>query len=205
MTDAWTDHLSDYLDGELDQESHNGVVEHLEGCAQCRATLKGLRRIRDWASAYQPDAGNAREWRKLELRIRRRASLTVGLRVAALLLVGTGLATVVWYDSDRQGGEGMVGDTGMNPGAGSFASFEDTDYAVEIEALETLLRKRVKNLDPRTRQVLRESLESIEEMLARVREELVRNPQDDLLRELERRSNEQKLGLLRRALQRPQV
>ena len=210
MTDAWTDRLSDYLDGELDQKSHDEAAQHLECCAQCRATLRDLRRIRDWASTLQPDAGDAREWTALELRIRRRANFTLGLRVAAMVLGAIGLAALAWYATGGPGGE-VVGGTAIDAGASVVPSSGDVDYAAEVHALETLLRERGHDLDPRTRKALQAGLESIHETLAMVRQELARNPQNGLLRELELRSRQQKLSLLNRTVllsrttQRPRV
>ena len=37
MHKAWTDRLSDYLDGELGADEHRAVESHLRECAACTA------------------------------------------------------------------------------------------------------------------------------------------------------------------------
>ena len=47
---AW-DLLNSYLDGALSPAVHAQVAEHLEGCAECRAELADLRRLKAWLQA----------------------------------------------------------------------------------------------------------------------------------------------------------
>ena len=41
-TDAYTDRLSEYIDGELSQEERAAVDAHLVICPECRSTLDAL-------------------------------------------------------------------------------------------------------------------------------------------------------------------
>jgi anti-sigma factor RsiW len=45
MTDQWTDRLSEYLDEELPEGERVAIEAHLQGCAECSAILKDLRRV----------------------------------------------------------------------------------------------------------------------------------------------------------------
>ena len=45
MNDAYTNRLSEYLDGDLDAATRSAVQAHLASCAECRATLAELERV----------------------------------------------------------------------------------------------------------------------------------------------------------------
>jgi hypothetical protein len=45
MSDQWTDRLSEYLDGELPADERARLDAHLQGCADCTATLIELKRV----------------------------------------------------------------------------------------------------------------------------------------------------------------
>src|SRR5256714_3555974 len=45
MSDNWTNRLSEYLDGDLPASERPALQAHLQGCAECHATLEQLRRV----------------------------------------------------------------------------------------------------------------------------------------------------------------
>jgi hypothetical protein len=45
MSDQWTERLSEYLDGELQDEERAGLDAHLRDCAECAAVLADLKRV----------------------------------------------------------------------------------------------------------------------------------------------------------------
>src|SRR5438067_6341762 len=45
MTDKWTERLSEYLDGELNETEGRSLEAHLASCAECAATLAELRGV----------------------------------------------------------------------------------------------------------------------------------------------------------------
>ena len=45
MKHEWTDRLSEYLDGHLAEDEAARVERHIEGCAECSATLEQLRAV----------------------------------------------------------------------------------------------------------------------------------------------------------------
>lgn len=95
MNDHWTDRLSEYLDGELDDTERAALETHLATCADCTAVLTDLRRVVARAQALD-DRPPARDlWSGIAERIgvstddlarrraRRRVSFTVPQLIAA--------------------------------------------------------------------------------------------------------------------------
>ena len=95
MNDQWTDRLSEYLDGELDEAERVALEAHLATCADCTAVLADLRRVVARAQALD-DRPPARDlWSGIAERIgvstddlarrraRRRVSFTVPQLIAA--------------------------------------------------------------------------------------------------------------------------
>ena len=110
MNDQWTDRLSEYLDGELDDVERAALEAHLATCADCTAVLADLRRVVARAQALD-DRPPARDlWNGIAERIgvstddlaarraRRRISFTVPQLVAAsiaLVVVSAGAARLL--------------------------------------------------------------------------------------------------------------
>ena len=110
MNDQWTDRLSEYLDGELDDAERRALEAHLATCADCTAVLADLRRVVARAQALD-DRPPARDlWNGIAERIgistddlarrraRRRLSFTVPQLIAAsvvLVAVSAGVARLV--------------------------------------------------------------------------------------------------------------
>ena len=95
MNDQWTDRLSEYLDGELDDAERVALEAHLATCADCTTVLADLRRVVTRAQALD-DHPPARDlWSGVAERIgistddlarrraRRRVSFTVPQLIAA--------------------------------------------------------------------------------------------------------------------------
>ncbi len=53
MKDAWTDRLSEYLDGELPADQVARLEGHLQGCVACRRVLDDLRAVVDRAGRLE--------------------------------------------------------------------------------------------------------------------------------------------------------
>jgi anti-sigma factor RsiW len=110
MNDQWTDRLSEYLDGELDDAERMALEAHLATCADCTAVLAELRRVVARAQALD-DRPPARDlWNGIAERIgvstddlarrraQRRLSFTVPQLIAAsvaLVAVSAGVARLV--------------------------------------------------------------------------------------------------------------
>src|SRR4051794_1362036 len=122
MADPFTELLSDYLDDEdLSSSERTRISAHLEGCAECRATLGELRRVAERARTLEdrPPAGDL--WPGIEARIQaaaapptlpfrpvrqptRRISFTIPQLVAAGLALMLLSGGTVWLA--RMGGPG---------------------------------------------------------------------------------------------------
>lgn len=110
MNDQWTDRLSEYLDGELDEAERAALETHLAGCTECMTILAELRLVVGQAQALD-DRPPARDlWPGIATRIgvstgdlaarraRRRVSFTVPQLIAAsvaLIAVSAGVARLV--------------------------------------------------------------------------------------------------------------
>jgi predicted anti-sigma-YlaC factor YlaD len=181
--------LSGYLDGELSAREASDVRAHLEECAECRAMVSGLEGVRAWAASYKP-AGSEEGWADLQDRMRgspreERERRGVGTRffLAAALVVLTAGGGVLWTAFVR----------GV-PGVPVTVSLD-----AEIAALELVLAERGP-LSIALQDDLDEGLGALEEHLALLNEDLARTPDSEVLRELSRRSRQQKRTLLQNVI-----
>ncbi len=67
--DVWTDRLSDWLDGELDEREHAAVSAHLEGCAACRDVADELAEVRGRARLLADVEPEDDLWAGIEARL----------------------------------------------------------------------------------------------------------------------------------------
>jgi anti-sigma factor RsiW len=102
MNDQWTDRLSEYLDGELDDAERVALEAHLATCAACAAVLADLRRVVARAQALD-DHPPARDlWNGIAERIgvstddlaRRRAQRRVSFTVPQLIAASVALVAI---------------------------------------------------------------------------------------------------------------
>ena len=111
MSDQWTDRLSQYLDGDLDEGLRSELQAHLAGCAECSATLAELRRVVTRAGALQERPPATDLWPGIAERIglgtdqlavrrrvrHRRLTFTVPQLAAASLALIAVSAGLVWF------------------------------------------------------------------------------------------------------------
>ena len=79
--DTWTDRLSEYVDGELDDSTRRALETHLAGCTECRGIADDLRRISARGRALPVAAPTKDLWQGIESRMH--ASDIVPLRPVA--------------------------------------------------------------------------------------------------------------------------
>jgi len=104
MSDTWTEHLSEYIDGTLPEAERTALEAHLAGCEACRTTLEELRRVVARARALDDRPPAADLWPGIaeqigvssgahqvvslaERRTRRRVAFTVPQLAAAAALL----------------------------------------------------------------------------------------------------------------------
>jgi anti-sigma factor RsiW len=199
--DAWSDRLSEYVDGELDARDREALDAHLMACERCRADLARLRAIVATAQALPDRPPAADLWPGVEAGIRRsrregrRFSFTLPQLVAAglaLMLLSGGM---VWLA--RIGGAR----TELPPAAARVvpANFADAAYDEAIGDLERTLQAGRARLDPRTARILDANLRSIDEAVAQCRQALEADPANGFLNTYLAQARSRKLELLRRA------
>ncbi len=67
--DAWTDRLSEYVDGELDPAERAALDVHLQLCEGCAGTVEELRAVVQRAGALEASAPETDLWPGIEARI----------------------------------------------------------------------------------------------------------------------------------------
>lgn len=217
MNDLYTGRLSDYLDQDLPRSEHDAVERHLETCADCRATLEALARVKSHAAALvdppaptdlwagiasrigpagSSSAAPARQAQVLELpRPRAAWPLSQWVAVAATFVLLASAA--LWLAHDRLSPPMRPG-----PSAGTdatAASFDATRIEGEIGQLQQALDRGRGKLDPKTVQVLEDNLRIIRKATEDARHALEADPANRYLQDYLADSVQKKLDLVRRA------
>ena len=211
MNDLWTNRLSEYIDGELDNTEREALEAHLATCGQCYATLADLRQVvaraktledrepaKDlWAGIRAGLTTDAPIPLRRDRLVRRRYSLTVGQLLAAcialVLLSGGG----VWMAVKPQGV--AVKPTPAPRGDHGYTQVgwtSQTDQAVA--ELEDALTRNESQLDTATVRVVRQSLAVIDRAITDARVALMRDPGNTYLNLHLADTMRRKLELLRR-------
>ena len=181
MNDLWTNRLSEYIDGELDNTERAALEAHLRTCGHCYATLADLRQVvaraktledrepaKDlWAGIRAGLTTDAPIPLRRDRLVRRRFSLTVGQLLAAsialLLLSGGGAWLALKPEPTTVATPG-----GAPVGAEIPVNWTSrTDLAV-ADLQEALLRNESR-LDTATVRVVRENLAVIDRAIADAR------------------------------------
>jgi tetratricopeptide (TPR) repeat protein len=224
--DAFTDRLSDYLDGEdLDSVERAAIEAHLATCAACRTTLSELRAVAARAASLPDDSPVADLWPGIADRLdstgravpfvkpsARRFSFTLPQLVAAGLALMVLSGGMVWFA--RHGGRGsslpQVTANIQAPGTSeptaddaairiTQANFADAHYDQAVADLEKALEAGRSRLDPETVRILEENLSAIDAAIAQCKKALRNDPANVYLNNHFAESRQRKLALLRRA------
>jgi anti-sigma factor RsiW len=222
MMDAWTDRLSEYLDGELDGAERLAMEAHLADCETCRTSLLELQAVVQQASAL-PRLEPARDlWADIAAGIdasaeptivpfpgfarRRRFSFSMPQLAAAGITIVAISAGAMWYamGAANQAAPAVqppvvsTVDAVPEPGAQLVSDVED-NYDGAIAELEQALAATRDDLDPRTVAVIEENLKIIDAAITDARKALADDPNDvDLYQYLDH-TLMKKIDLLRRA------
>jgi anti-sigma factor RsiW len=214
MNDQWTNRLSEYLDGELDDAQRIELESHLAACDACVTTLAELRQVVGRAHALDDRPPVRDLWPGIATRIgvstdelasrraRRRISFTVPQLVAAsiaLIAVSAGVARVASHRPTRitpapDAPGGVVVQTAMFDKADSSA-----DIAVDQLRLALAEGQRTGRLNPMTAHKLEHSLAVIDSAIAEGRRALASDPQSAYLNHHLADTMRHKLEFLREA------
>ena len=203
---AWTDRLSEHVDGELAAADRQEMDGHLARCAECRAVAEELRAVARRARSLddRPPASNL--WPAISTRLAapasrwtRRVSFTLPQLAAAALALMVLSGGMVWMA--RLGGERTdFPAVGAAPdGRAIPAAFADATYDEAIEDLQERLNAGRDRLDPQTIDVLEENLAAIDRAIEQCQAALAGDPANIYLGERLAAAKKKKLGLLRRA------
>lgn len=216
MTDAWTDRLSEYVDGELDAETRAALDAHLATCRECRATRDELARVvaRARVVGYREPAADL--WGPIEATItakrsraaRRVVTVSWARLAAAASIVAILAGGFAWTIASRRAEwvatARIVRDTTATivgvapPGAATLAVASYRDAAADLERAFEAGRS---TLRPETMRVIEENLRAIDVAIAQTDSALRRDPGSAYLNQYLAATMQRKLKLLRRAVE----
>ena len=196
MSDQWTDKLSEYLDGELDQFQRTAFESHLAGCDACARTLADLRRVVGRAQGLddQPPANDL--WPGIASRIgvstddlsrrraQRRVSFTIPQLIAACLLLVAASAGVVRLILQRGAEkEPVAGTPAPRVQSVNWSTRADTSADRAVAELRQALAQgqRSGRLTPATARKIEHSLAVIDTAIAEARRALLLDPNSTYL------------------------
>jgi anti-sigma factor RsiW len=219
--DAWTDRLSEYVDGELDPAERAALDVHLQLCEGCAGTVEELRAVLLRAGALEPIAPETDLWPAIEARIAaprtarvfdlgdrraqppRRWSFTLPQLAAAAVLLVMISSLSMWTALSRRPAAvaPQPGPSAAAPVAALVqpAGFESARYDAAIADLERVLRERRAELDPATVRVIEQNLLIIDQATAQARQALAADPANRYLNGHLAAQLMRKLTLLRQA------
>lgn len=216
MSDHWTDRLSEYLDGTLDQTERAALETHLAGCAPCAGTLAELQRVVDRARALVDPPPAIDLWPGIAARIgvasddvsrhrgRRRVSFTIPQLIAASLLLVAASAGAVRLLLRGEGAQTPVAGTPgapfrSIPAGWSMRADSSADRAVAELRLALAAGQQTGRLRPATVRKIEHSLAVIDTAIAEARRALVLDPNSAYLNHHLADTMRRKLQFLREA------
>jgi hypothetical protein len=218
--DAFTDRLSDYLDGEDMSVAERAATEaHLSTCASCRTTLAELRAVAARAASLPDSPPSSDLWAGIVERLNtsssvrpfvrsapRRFSFTLPQLVAAGLALMVLSGAMVWIArlGDPRTSLPTVATLEAPPSIDepvsiTPANFADSHYDQAVADLERILQGGRSRLDPETVRILEENLRAIDLAIDQSRRALRADPSSLYLNSHFAASRNRKLALLRRA------
>ena len=221
MTDTWTDRLSEYVDGDLDASTRAALEQHVATCAACRATLDDLQRVVARArrvpyheparDLWTPIAAEIEKGRVTELPVgprRRLVTVSIARLAIAASLVAVAAGGLAWSIASRRGSApSTVASVPDSAPAGSITAMPASSglavasYREAAADLERVLEAGRATLRPETMRVIEENLRTIDLAIAQADSALRRDPGSEYLNQYLATTMQQKLKLLRRAVE----
>jgi anti-sigma factor RsiW len=212
MNDQWTNRLSEYIDGELDNEESVALEAHLATCGSCYATLAELRQVVARAQSLEDSSPSTDLWPDIRARLTpgrrpvvaraRRFSFSTPQLLAASIVLALLSAGGMWIGLRSTKPTVTANQNVTSPppdytlvSAGRWRT--STDAAVT--ELEDALARNQGQLDTATVRVLRQSLAVIDRAIAQGQRALKRDPGSNYLNLHLANTMRQKIELLRRA------
>ena len=208
MNDLWTNRLSEYIDGELDNTERAALEAHLATCGQCYATLADLRDVVARAKALEDREPAKDLWAGIRAGLTqapgtgrpavrpsgRRFSFSVPQLLAAsiaLVLLSGGSA---WLALKPTGARSVT--RGPQPVITPVSWTAGADAAVT--ELQDALTRNESRLDTATVRVVRQNLAVIDRAIADARAALLKDPGNTYLNLHLADTMRRKVELLRR-------
>lgn len=207
--DAYTDRLSDYLDGELGARDRADLEHHLDECDECRAVANQLRAIAARAGTLTDRAPDRDLWPGVAARIGqkqpRRFSFTLPQLAAAGIALMVLSGGMVWLARTGDPRVDFPQVAASLPAPASSASdvapvlLGDRQFEGAVEDLERILSEGRRRLDPETVRILEQNLAAIDAAIEQSRLALTQDPANAYLHNHLASARQRKLALLRRA------
>jgi hypothetical protein len=200
----WTERLSDYLDGDLDDAERVKLEAHLETCADCTATLADLRAVVATARRLEARPPERDLWPGIEARLGSRRVVPISSRgrdgwfgrrfhlsfpqlAAAAFALALLSAGAMWVVLRRPGTIAPTPSARYVPepigqsGSGTLASFDLGRYDVAVAELEKVLRENRDRLDTTTVRIVEQNLAIIDKATEEARQALAKDPANPYL------------------------
>ncbi len=221
MFDRFTEELSPYLDGELDDLSRARLEIHLAECLDCTRTLAELRAIVVAAPGYEGREPSRDLWKDIEPRLNEADILLIGasrpavqrsshrfgwreLIAASIVMAAIGGGSV-WLAVGRGEPDARTAmapaPTADSGAVGSAVGFAEEQYDSAVRDLEQLLDAGRDRLDSATVRTIEQNLVRIDSAIAEARAAIQRDPSSSYLSRQIAANMRRKLNLLRVATQ----
>ena len=201
MNDQWTNRLSEYIDGELDNEERVALEAHLAICGSCYATLADS----EPATDLWPDIrARLTPGRRPGEALRRRVSFSIPQLLAASIALVLLSAGGVWVGLRSTAPRVAAIPSMASPppeyqNASVWTGRARTTTDAAVSELEEALARNQGQLDTATVRVLRQNLAVIDRAIAQAQRALKRDPGSSYLNLHLANTMRQKIELLRRA------
>ena len=222
MSDKWTDRLSEYVDGELDDGERIALESHLQSCAECATTVGELRRVVRRARTLRQQSPERDLWPEIASRIgatpaasggvvdlsSRRQTRRWSFSLPQLAAAGIALMTVsggtVWLlrsGANQPAVAPVVSVLSPRPTVVNAAARPSAtqSYAAAVADLERVLASGRGQLDSSTVRVIEQNLQAIDRAIAQAQQALEADPANLYLNTHLAETMRRKLDLLRQA------
>ena len=206
--DAFTEQLSDYIDGHLGPEEREALESHLEQCTDCRSVLSELRGVRREAKTLTRHAPPEQAWAAIAESIgsrerarARRSHFHSGLAAAAAVVLGVSLFIALRPSTELR----MADLANKDPAALANLVTEELraaeiHYENAITGLEQIIDQNEGTLPSELNGTMNESLDLIERAINESREAMATEPESSAAQESLLEAFRRKVGLLQNTI-----